>query len=98
MRLYAEQHLLADADSWAVARGFVNDFAFEPYRSLNLLKAFKQSLRLNHSDNHITRPEPSEYDGTDTSIRILTGDCRTLLHGLTSESFNCCLIDRPIIC
>jgi hypothetical protein len=98
MRLYAEQHLLADADDWAVARGFVNDFAFEPYRSFNLLKAFEQSLRLNHSDNHITRPEPSEYDGTDTSIRILTGDCRTLLHGLTSESFNCCLIDRPIIC
>jgi site-specific DNA-methyltransferase (cytosine-N4-specific) len=95
MRLYAEQHLLADADSWAVTRGFVNDFAFEPYRSLNLLKAFKQSIRLNHSGNNITRLEPSEYDETGTSIRILTGDCRTLLHGLASESFNCCITSPP---
>jgi DNA modification methylase len=95
MRLYVEQHLLADADTWAVARGFVNDFAFEPYRSLNLLKAFKQSHRSNHSDNDAIRLDKPECNDINTSIRILTGDCRTLLHGLDSESFNCCVTSPP---
>jgi hypothetical protein len=95
MRLYVEQHILADADRWAVARGFVNDYAFEPYRSLNLLKAFKQSLRSNHCGIDTTRLRPTECNGTDPSITILTGDCRTLLHGLDSESFNCCLTSPP---
>jgi hypothetical protein len=48
MRLYVEQHLLADADDWAVTRGFVNDFAFEPYHSLNLLRVFRSVDQNSH--------------------------------------------------
>jgi hypothetical protein len=32
MRLYVDQYLLPDADTWAVERGWINDFSFEPCR------------------------------------------------------------------
>ena len=49
------------------------------------------------SISEITRLQPTDCNETDLSIRILTGHCRTLLHGLDSESFNCCLTS-PRIC
>ena len=94
--LFVYETKLREAEKLQAERGWINDFPDEPGRSNNLLTWYGRTLQREGSGAQSSHNPNlgSKVDETDW-LRILTGDCRILLHGLPDNSFQACITSPP---
>jgi site-specific DNA-methyltransferase (cytosine-N4-specific) len=90
-RLYIMQDQIADAERLQAERKWLNLYLYEPQRTNALLTWFAKTATQSATSNTQIRKQFTEA----RSITVLTGDCRTVLHGIEANSVQAVITSPP---